>query len=199
MSPAEEEIVAEHPVPTDAELDRLRAVLEAALFASPEPVSLPHLARALGQRPDRIRSLLDEWAHELARSARGLQLRILGGGYRLSTKAEHHEALREVFENLPPPAPISRAALETLTIIALKQPVTAAEIQELRGVQNSDPLRTLLRRKLIAPAGRAQTRGHPVRYKTTQRFLVEFGLENLAELRTAEELRHRAKIVLDGA
>jgi len=75
--------------------------------------------------------------------------------------------------------------------------VTAAEIQELRDVRNSDPLRTLLRRKLIAPAGRAPTRGHPLRYKTTQRFLVEFGLENLAELRTAPELRHRPQRILD--
>ncbi len=197
MTPAEEEIVAEHPLPTDAERDRLRALLEAALFASPEPVPLPHLARALGQPLGRIRFLLEEWSKELAHRARGLQLRTVAGGYRLSTKAEHHEPLREVFENLPPPAPLSRAALETVTIIALKQPVTAAEIQELRGVQNSDPLRTLLRRKLIAPAGRAKTRGYPVRYKTTQRYLVEFGLESLAELRTAPELRHRPRLTVD--
>jgi segregation and condensation protein B len=78
-----------------------------------------------------------------------------------------------------------------VAIIALKQPVTAAEIQELRGVRNSDPIRTLLRRKLVAPAGRAPSRGHPLRYRTTPRFLLEFGLESLAEVRGASELRHQ--------
>lgn len=108
MTPAEEEIVGEPPALSDPEQDRLRALLEAALFASPEPVPLPHLARALGQPPGRIRFLLEEWAKELAHRARGLQLRTVGGGYRLSTKPEHHESLRDVFENLRP-RPRSRA------------------------------------------------------------------------------------------
>jgi segregation and condensation protein B len=189
----DEALIQELPALSAAERDRLLALLEGALFASPEPVPLPQLARALGQSPSQVRSLLEELREQLAHRCRGLQVRFLAGGYQLSTKPEHHEALRAVLERLPPPAPLSRAALETVSIIALKQPVTAAEVQALRGVRNSDPIRTLLRRKLIAPAGRAPSRGHPLRYKTTQRFLVEFGLTSLAELRSAPELRHQPR------
>src|SRR5262249_47283188 len=112
----------------------------------------------------------------------GLMLRVVAGGYQLVTKPEHHDELRAIVQNLPPPAPLSKAALETAVIIAYKQPITAAELQAIRGVRNSEALRTLLKRKIIAPAGRAQTTGHPVLYKTTKRFLVEFGLESLNEL-----------------
>lgn len=193
----DETLTMELPVLSEAERDHLLAVLEGTLFAAPEPVPLAQLARALGQLPGQVRSLLEELEQQMTQRARGVQLRHLAGGYRLSTKPEHHDEVRAVLENLPPPAPLSRAALETISIIALKQPVTAAEIQALRGVRNSDPIRTLLRRKLIAPAGRAKTRGHPLRYKTTQRFLIEFGLEGLHQLRSAQELRYQPRAVPD--
>ena len=187
----------EEPGWTEAERDRVRALVEAALFAAPEPLRLADLARALGRRPADIFGLLEELRRQMEHRSRGLQVRNLAGGYRLYTKPEHHEALRELVENLPPPAPLSKAALETVAIVALHQPVTAAEIQRLRGVSNSDPLRTLLRRKLIVPAGRAPSRGHPLRYRTTPKFLVEFGLESLQEVRAASELRHEPKTALE--
>ena len=121
-------------------------------------------------------------------------LRALAGGYQLITKPEHHQELRERVENLPPPAPLSQAAVETAAIIAYKQPITAAQLQAIR---NRETLRTLLKRKIIAPAGRARTRGHPVEYKTTRRFLIEFGLQSLEELPSIDELQQRVGFPLD--
>jgi segregation and condensation protein B len=141
---------------------------------------------------------MEQWAVELARSHRGLQLRVVAGGYQLVTKAEHHAELQELFAGLPEPAPLSRAAIETAAAIALQQPVTAAEVQAVRGIRNSDTIRTLLKRKLIAPAGRAPTRGNPLRYRTTERFLKEFGLSNLDELRSASALLHQPKHMVEG-
>jgi len=178
-------------LPCPAARDRLRALLEAALFASPEPIRLAALVRALGRSAEYLEELLAGWAAELTREHRGLQLRLVAGGYQLITKPEHHAELEALFADLPEPTPLSRAALETAAAIALQQPVTAAEVQATRGVQNSDTIRTLLKRKLIAPAGRAPTRGHPLRYRTTERFLREFGLESLDQLRSASELRHQ--------
>jgi segregation and condensation protein B len=173
----------------ESSLPRLLALLEAALFVSPEPVPLAHLTYALSQTPDQMRTLLDALARELAQPQHGLMLRCAAGGYQLITKPEHHQELRDIVENLPPPAPLSSAAVETAAIIAYKQPITAAQLQLIRGVRNSETLRTLLKRKIIAPAGRARTRGQPVQYKTTHRFLREFGLESLAELPSLQELK----------
>jgi len=181
----------------DASQARLLALLEAAIFVSPEPVPLAHLVYALGEAPERIRALLETLAGELQRPHHGLMLRALAEGYQFITKPEHHQELRELVENLPPPAPLSKAAVETAAIIAYKQPITTAQLQSIRGVRNRETLRTLLKRKIIAPAGRAKTRGHPVQYKTTRRFLIEFGLESLAELPALEELRQRAGLELD--
>ena len=176
---------------------RLLALLEAVTFVSPEPVPLAHLAYALGETPERIRTLAEHLAAEFAQPQHGLMLRALAGGYQLITKPEHHQELRELIENLPPPAPLSKAALETVAIIAYKQPITAAQLQSIRGVRNSETLRTLLKRKIIAAAGRAPTRGHPVQYKTTRRFLIEFGLQGLDELPSLQELHQRAGFPLD--
>jgi segregation and condensation protein B len=181
----------EKGLPCPAPRARLRALLEAALFAAPEPLRLAALVRALGRSAEYLEELLEEWAAELTREHRGLQLRLVAGGYQLITKPEHHAELQELFADLPEPTPLSRAALETAAAIALQQPVTAAEVQATRGVHNSDTIRTLLKRKLIAPAGRAPTRGAPLRYRTTEKFLREFGLNSLEELRSASELLHQ--------
>jgi segregation and condensation protein B len=188
----------EKGLPCPAARARLRALLEAALFAAPEPIRLSALVRALGRSAEYLEELLEEWAAELTREHRGLQLRLVAGGYQLITKPEHHAELEALFADLPEPTPLSRAALETAAAIALQQPVTAAEVQATRGVQNSDTIRTLLKRKLIAPAGRAPTRGHPVRYRTTERFLREFGLQSLEELRSASELLHQPEPAVGG-
>ena len=176
---------------------RLLALLEAVAFVSPDPVPITHLAYALGETPERIRALAGRLAAEFAEPHHGLMLRTLAGGYQLITKPEHNQELRELVENLPPPAPLSKAAVETAAIIAYKQPVTAAQLQAIRGVRNSETLRTLLKRKIITPAGRAHTPGHPVQYKTTRRFLIEFGLQSLDELPSIQELQQRAGFPLD--
>ena len=175
----------------------LLALLEAAIFISPEPLPLAHLARVLGETTERIAGLAAALAAEFAQPRHGLLLRPIAGGYQFVTKPEHHQELRELVENLPPPAPLSRAAVETAAIIAYKQPITAAEIEAIRGVRNRETIRTLLKRKIIAPAGRARTRGHPLQYKTTRRFLIEFGLEGLDELPSLTELRQREGFPLD--
>jgi segregation and condensation protein B len=179
---------------TPPDRPKLRALAEAALFVSPAPVRLADLARALGEPVETVRDLLQEMADEFDRPEHGLWLRVVGGGYRLTTKPEHRADLRAVLEDLPPPAPLSRAAIETAAAIALKQPATAAEVMQMRGVANADPIRTLLRRKLIAPAGRAKSRGAPLRYRTTRRFLIEFGLRDLKELRHVDSLQHRPEL-----
>ena len=178
--------------------DRLLALLEAAIFVSPEPLAPAQLARALGETPARIAAVAEMLAAEFGRPQHGMLLRTVAGGYQFVTKPEHNQELRELVENLPPPAPLSRAAVETAAIVAYKQPITAAELEVIRGVRNRDTLRTLLKRKIVAPAGRAQTRGHPMQYKTTSRFLIEFGLQNLDELPSLDELRQRAGFPLDG-
>src|ERR1044072_4955938 len=141
---------------------RLLALLEAVTFVSPEPIPIAHLAYALGETPDRIRALAARLAAEFSQPHHGLILRALAGGYQLITKPEHHQELRELVENLPPPAPLSKVAVETAAIIAYKQPITAAQLQAIRGVRKRETLRTLLKRKIIAPAGRAPTGGDPV-------------------------------------
>ena len=185
--------MSEFEFPDDPSETRLLALLEAAIFVSPEPVPVAHLAYALGETPERIRALAGTLAAGFSRPHHGLMLRQIAGGYQFVSKPEHHQELRKVAESLPPPAPLSKAAVETAAIIAYKQPITAAEIQAIRRVRNSEPLRTLLKRRIIAPAGRAPTRGRPVRYKTTHRFLVEFGLQGLEELLTLDELKQRGE------
>ena len=190
----------DYPVNPSADNSRSRrlALLEAVIFLSPEPVALSHLAYALGVTQAEVSALLDQLAIEFQQPHHGLMLRSVAGGYQLVTKPEHHDDLRDLVGNLPPPAPLSKAAMETAAIIAYKQPITAAQLQAIRGVRNTETLRTLLKRKIIAPAGRANTRGQPVQYKTTRRFLLEFGLRDLSELPSLSELRQREGFLLDG-
>ena len=114
----------------------------------------------------------------------------------MATKAEHHEAVRNFVKSLKPPLKLSLAALETLAVIAYKQPVTAPEIMEIRGVQGTGVLKTLLDRKLIAAAGRKNVIGKPILYKTTKEFLVQFGLKDLAELPTLKEFEEIGRLAL---
>ena len=120
----------------------------------------------------------------------------MAGGYKMATKAEHHEAVRNFVKSLKPPLKLSLAALETLAVIAYKQPVTAPEIMEIRGVQGAGVLKTLLDRKLIAAAGRKNVIGKPILYKTTKEFLVQFGLKDLAELPTLKEFEEIGRLAL---
>ena len=116
----------------------------------------------------------------------------------MATKAEHHEAVRAFVKKLTPPLKLSLAALETLAVIAYKQPVTAPEIMEIRGVQGAGVLKTLLDRKLIAEAGRKNVVGKPILYKTTKEFLVQFGLKDLSELPTLKEFEELGRMEIGG-
>lgn len=191
-----EEFVVEAPAgPGDDE--RFKAIIEAAIYITDEPLTPAQIAAALGQPADRINRLLDELTAEYNRPERGLSIREIAGGYKMATKAEHHEAIRSFVKNLKPPLKLSLPALETLAVIAYKQPVTAPEIMEIRGVQGVGVLKTLLDRKLIATGGRKHVVGKPILYKTTKEFLVQFGLKDLAELPTLKEFEELGRLSLN--
>jgi segregation and condensation protein B len=186
-----EEILGEEPAaePNSVADSQLLAVLEAIIYVTDEPLTLDQIAEATEQPRDRIAQLLEQLCAEYDRPERGLSIREIAGGYRMTTKAEHHEAVRRFVRNLNPPMKLSLPALETLAVIAYKQPITAPEIMDIRGVQGAGVLKTLLDRKLIAAAGRKQVIGKPILYKTTKEFLVQFGLKNLQELPTLKEFQ----------
>ncbi|HUR37504.1 MAG TPA: SMC-Scp complex subunit ScpB [Terriglobales bacterium] len=135
----------------------------------------------------RLRQVLDEITAIYAESDRGMEIRQVAGGYRMSTKPEHHDVVRSFAKSLKPPIRLSLQALETLAVVAYKQPVTAPEISEIRGVDSSGVLATLIDRKLITTAGRKAVVGRPILYKTTKDFLLRFGLKDVNELPSMEE------------
>jgi segregation and condensation protein B len=173
--------------PVAAEDARLRAVLEAIVYVTEDPITVAQAATALGQTPERIRSLLEQLVVEFDKPEHGLAVKEVAGGYKMATKAEHHDAVRNFVKSIKPPLKLSLPALETLAVIAYKQPVTAPEIMEIRGVQGAGVLKTLLDRKLIAAAGRKNVIGKPILYKTTKDFLIQFGLKDLSELPSLKE------------
>jgi segregation and condensation protein B len=183
------------PEPVSLEDSQLRAVLEAIVYVAEEPLTLAQLAAALQQPAERIRSLLDQLVAEFDKPEHGVTIREVAGGFKMATKAEHHDAVRAFVKSLKPPLKLSLPALETLAVIAYKQPCTGPEIMEIRGVQGAGVLKTLLDRKLIAVAGRKNVIGKPMLYKTTKEFLIQFGLKDLAELpslKEFEEIRRMA-------
>jgi segregation and condensation protein B len=186
---AEPEPAAEY---SDTEL---KAILEAVIYVTEEPLEAKQIAAALRQPPARIDSLLAELVEEFAKPERGLQIKEIAGGFKMATKPELHDQVRLFVKNLKPPLKLSLAALETLAVIAYKQPITAPEIMEIRGVQGGGVLKTLLDRKLVQVAGRKNVIGKPILYKTNKEFLVQFGLSSLKELpslKEFEELRRLA-------
>jgi segregation and condensation protein B len=180
--------------PAAGEDERLKAILEAIVYVTDEPLSAQQIAAALEAPIDKVKRLLDELVAEYARPDRGLSVREVAGGYKMATKAEHHEAVRAFVKKLTPPLKLSLAALETLAVVAYKQPVTAPEIMEIRGVQGAGVLKTLLDRKLIAESGRKNVIGKPILYKTTKEFLVQFGLKDLSELPTLKEFEELGRL-----
>jgi segregation and condensation protein B len=174
----------------------LRATLEAIVYITDEPLTLQQISAAIAQPIDKVKRLLDDLVTEYDKPEHGLSIREIAGGYKMATKAEHHEAVRAFVKKLTPPLKLSLAALETLAVIAYKQPVTAPEIMDIRGVQGAGVLKTLLDRKLIQEAGRKKVIGQPILYKTTKEFLVQFGLNNLSELPTLKEFEELGRLEL---
>ena len=159
-------------------------------------------ARRAARQRDRevravLRSLLDELIAGYASDERGLEIREIAGGFRMATKPECHDAVRSFVKSLKPALKLSLPALETLAVIAYKQPVTAPEVNEIRGVDSSGVFGSLLARKLIATAGRKPVIGRPILYKTTREFLLRFGLKDVSELPSMEEFEKMAAIELD--
>ena len=173
----------------------LQAVIEAIVYVAEEPLTIAQMSNALGQPAERVEGVLRRLVEEFDNPEHGIGIREVAGGYKMATKAEHHEAVRAFVKSLKPPMKLSLPALETLAVIAYKQPVTGPEIMEIRGVQGVGVLKTLLDRKLIAQAGRKEVIGKPVLYKTTKEFLIQFGLKDIAELpslKEFEEIRRMA-------
>jgi len=198
-SVAAEDLLAgvETPSLASAEDSQLKAVLEAVVYVTEEPLSAAQIAVALGQPRERVEAMLDELVAEFDKPEHGVTIREVAGGYKMTTKAEHHETVRNFVRKLKPALKLSLPALETLAVIAYKQPVTAPEIMEIRGVQGAGVLKTLLDRKLIAAAGRKNVIGKPILYKTTKEFLVQFGLKDLSELPTLKEFEEIRRMAVE--
>jgi segregation and condensation protein B len=153
--------------------------------------------RELKRVKDHVARILDELATEYSGADHGVEIRQIAGGYRMGTKPEHHDAVVSFAKSLKPPVRLSLPALETLAVIAYKQPVTVPEISEIRGVDTSGVIATLLDRKLITTAGRKQVIGRPILYKTTKEFLLRFGLDNVSELPSMEEFEKLGDLQAD--
>jgi segregation and condensation protein B len=178
----------------------LRPQLEAIIYAAETPISLDQIYSLvkdslLAQSPDidpveiksRIRATLEELIADYSSANHGIEIRQVAGGYRMSTKPEQHDVVRAFAKSLKPPFRLSLPALETLAVIAYKQPATVPEISEIRGVDSGGVIATLLDRKLITTAGRKAVIGRPILYKTSKEFLLRFGLKDIHELPSMEE------------
>jgi segregation and condensation protein B len=177
----------------------LKAQLEAVIYAAETPITLDQLVQLVKQSlandgapieaeiKSQVRVAVEELTAEYACAEHGIEVRQVAGGYRFSTKPEQHDLVRAFAKSLKPPIRLSLPALETLAVIAYKQPVTVPEISEIRGVDSNGVIATLLDRKLITTAGRKAVIGRPILYKTTKEFLLRFGLKDVNELPSMEE------------
>jgi segregation and condensation protein B len=177
----------------------LKAQLEAIIYAAETPITLEQLGQLVKESAiaegaadeaevkSRVRAALEELVADYENHDHGIEIRQVAGGYRMSTKPEQHEMVRSFAKSLKPPIRLSLPALETLAVVAYKQPATAPEINEIRGVDSGGVIATLLDRKLITTAGRKQVIGRPILYKTTKEFLMRFGLKDVNELPSMEE------------
>ena len=173
-----------------------KAALEAIIYAADEPATIDQLSAALGEEKLAVQSALDELVAGYAVEERGIEIRAVAGGYKLYTKPQHHDVVRRFIKSLRPPLRLSMPALETLAVIAYKQPVTAPEISDIRSVNTSGVISTLLDKKLITTAGRKEVMGRPILYKTSKEFLMRFGLSDLEELPSLKEFEALAREAL---
>ncbi len=173
-----------------------KAALEAIIYAADEPATIDQLTKALGEEKLAVQASLDELAASYAAEERGIEIRAVAGGYKMYTKPQQHDVVRRFIKGLRPPLRLSMPALETLAVIAYKQPVTAPEISEIRGVNTSGVISTLLDKHLITTAGRKEVIGRPILYKTSKEFLMRFGLSDLEELPSLKEFEALAREAL---
>ena len=185
------------PIEPDVELHTLqnpaerRAVIEALIFVSDEPLTTKTIAEVLKEDRQVIDETVQELAAEFNGRNSGLQLREVAGGWQFATRPEYHDHVRAFLKSRPS-AKLSLASLETLAVIAYRQPVTVPEILEIRGVQSPSAIKTLLDKKLIVAKGRKETVGRPMMYGTSKEFLIQFGLKDLSELPSIEDFEDLA-------
>jgi segregation and condensation protein B len=178
----------------------LRPQIEAIVYAAETPISIDQILSLvkeslLAETPgidvaemkSRVRATIEELIADYSGANHGIEIRQVAGGYRMSTKPDQHDVVRAFAKSLKPPFRLSLPALETLAVIAYKQPVTVPEISEIRGVDSGGVIATLLDRKLITTAGRKAVIGRPILYKTSKEFLLRFGLKDVNELPSMEE------------
>ena len=170
----------------------LVAVVEAIIFVSDEPVTVKLLAEVLEEDKQAVEAAIDQLISEYETREGGLQLREVAGGWQIATRTEFHEDIRR-FLKTRPSAKLSLASLETLAVIAYKQPVTVPEILEIRGVQSASAIKTLLEKRLIVTKGHKETVGRPMLYGTSKEFLLQFGLKDLTELPSIEDFEDLTK------
>ena len=176
------------PSRTPAELV---ALAEALIFVADEPITTKLLAEVLGEERESIQAAIEELQREYESRESGLQIREIAGGWQMATRTEFHEEIR-TFLKTRPSAKLSLASLETLSVIAYKQPVTVPEILEIRGVQSATSIKTLLDKRLIVAKGRKEAVGRPMQYGTSKDFLIQFGLKDLSELPSIEDFEDLA-------
>jgi len=186
------EVIEEHdvidapPEKISRPIAELMAACEALVFTADEPVPTKILAEVLGEEQEAVRAAVEQLIAEYGERDGGLQIREVAGGWQLCTRPTYHEEVRR-FLRTRPSAKLSIAALETLAVIAYKQPVTVPEILEIRGVQSASAIKTLLDKRLIVAKGRKETVGKPMMYGTSKDFLLQFGLKDLDELPNIED------------
>ena len=174
----------------------LKSALEAIIYAADEPATLEQLSSVLAEEKHVVRAALDELVASYASDERGVEIRAVAGGYRVYSKPQHHDLVRRFIKSLRPPLRLTMPALETLAVIAYKQPVTQPEMQEIRGVNCAGVIETLLEKRLITTAGRKQVIGRPILYRTSKDFLMRFGLGDLDELPSLKEFEALAREAL---
>lgn len=174
----------------------MQAALEAIIYAADEPATLEQIANALGVEKTEARAGLDLLTAAYQTDERGIEVRKVAGGWKFYTKAQHHEVVRKFIKSLQPPLRLTMPALETLAVIAYKQPVTVPEINEIRGVNVGGVIKTLLEKRLITTAGRKEVIGRPILYRTSKQFMMRFGLSDLDELPSLKEFEQLAQAAL---
>ena len=187
VEPAESEIEGARVI-SDAEL---RSVTEALIFVADEPITARTIAEVVNVDREAVEKIIAALIADYDEGNGGLQLREIAGGWQIATRPEFHEHVRAYLKSKPS-AKLSLASLETLAVIAYKQPVTVPEILEIRGVQSPSAIKTLLDKRLIVAKGRKETVGRPMMYGTSKEFLIQFGLKDLSELPSIEDFQDLA-------
>ncbi|MGB8801822.1 MAG: SMC-Scp complex subunit ScpB [Candidatus Acidiferrales bacterium] len=174
----------------------IQSSLEAIIYAADEPATLDQISKALGIEKPEARAALEHLTAAYQTDDRGIEVRKVAGGWKFYTKAQHHDVVRKFIKSLQPPLRLTMPALETLAVIAYKQPVTVPEINEIRGVHVGGVIKTLLEKRLITTAGRKEVIGRPILYRTSKQFMMRFGLSDLDELPSLKEFEALAQAAL---